>query len=73
MYADHGKGEKLAEPRVRPVSVTREEIGNSGYGNDFLSENQKEIEDIKAQAIANGTFMKAPNGKLSLLNEYQWL
>lgn len=35
MYADHGKGEKLAEPRVKPVSVTREEIGNSGYGNDF--------------------------------------
>ncbi len=48
MYADHGKGEKLAEPRVRPVSVTREEIGNSGYGNDFLNEIQKEIEDIKA-------------------------
>lgn len=32
-----------------------------------------EIDDIKAKAIADGTFMKAPNGKPTNLNERQWL
>ena len=34
---------------------------------------EQELEQIKAQAIANGTFMKAPNGKDTNLNERQWL
>lgn len=33
----------------------------------------KEKEDIKQQAIADGTFMKAPNGKNSKLPEQLWL
>lgn len=33
----------------------------------------KEMEEIKAAAVADGTFMKAPNGKDSNLNERQWL
>lgn len=33
----------------------------------------QEMLDIKAKAIADGTFMKAPNGKPSNLNERQWL
>ena len=32
-----------------------------------------EIQSIKEKAIANGTFMKAPNGKPTNLNERQWL
>ncbi|MBQ8517122.1 MAG: hypothetical protein IJ498_06040 [Akkermansia sp.] len=32
-----------------------------------------EMEDIKAAAEKNGTFMKAPNGKPSKLTERQWL
>ena len=32
-----------------------------------------ELESIKSKAIADGTFMKAPNGKSSNLNEKQWL
>lgn len=32
-----------------------------------------EMEEIKAAAVADGTFMKAPNGKDSNLNERQWL
>lgn len=32
-----------------------------------------EIEEIKSKSIANGTFMKAPNGKPTNLNEKQWL
>ena len=34
---------------------------------------QKEMQEIKAKAIADGTFMKAPNGKPTKLNERQWL
>jgi hypothetical protein len=32
-----------------------------------------ELEDIKKKAIADGTFMKAPNGKPTNLTEQQWL
>lgn len=32
-----------------------------------------EMNQIKEEAIANGTFMKAPNGNLTNLNERQWL
>jgi hypothetical protein len=40
--------------------------------NTFIK-NQKELDDIKAKAIKNGAFMKAPNGKPTNLNEQQWL
>ena len=33
----------------------------------------REMEDIKDKAIKDGTFMQAPNGKPSRLNERQWL
>lgn len=33
----------------------------------------EETADIKAKAISDGTFMKAPNGKDTNLNERQWL
>jgi hypothetical protein len=33
----------------------------------------KEMLDIRAKAIANGSFMKAPNGNPTNLNERQWL
>ncbi|GHV60763.1 hypothetical protein FACS1894195_0080 [Bacteroidia bacterium] len=35
--------------------------------------NAQEMQRIKSEAQANGTFMKAPNGKKSNLNERQWL
>lgn len=35
--------------------------------------NERELEDIRKKAIADGTFMKAPNGKPTNLNERQWL
>lgn len=40
--------------------------------NNFIK-NQKELDDIKAKAIKDGIFMKAPNGKPTNLNEQQWL
>lgn len=38
-------------------------------GNDYTSE----MQTIKDETIADGTFMKAPNGKPTNLNERQWL
>ncbi|MDR1542839.1 MAG: hypothetical protein LBS50_00215, partial [Prevotellaceae bacterium] len=35
--------------------------------------NAQEMQSIKEAAVANGTFMKAPNGNFSNLNERQWL
>ena len=34
---------------------------------------QKEMDEIKKRAVADGTFMKAPNGKPTNLTERQWL
>ncbi|MDR0618897.1 MAG: hypothetical protein LBG17_03240 [Bacteroidales bacterium] len=38
-----------------------------------IAEKTKEIQRIKDDAIKSGTFMKAPNGKDTKLNERQWL
>ncbi|QOR59867.1 hypothetical protein KNV45_gp47 [uncultured phage cr271_1] len=46
-------------------SVTEISNNDSTYSN--------EMQTIKEQAIANGTFMKAPNGKPTNLTERQWL
>ena len=46
-------------------SVTEISNNESNYSN--------EMQTIKEQAIANGTFMKAPNGKSTNLTERQWL
>ena len=44
---------------------------------DFVTQRtesiEKEMQTIKEQAIANGTFMLAPNGKPTNLTERQWL
>ena len=41
------------------------------YKNDITY--QEEMQQIKDQAIKDGTFMKAPNGKPTNLTEKQWL
>jgi len=50
-------------------------LGTAGSENPTQSpaDIQKELDSIKQQAIANGTFMKAPNGQPTKLNERQWL
>uniref|UniRef100_A0AAU8MKD2 ADP-ribosyltransferase in polyvalent protein n=1 Tax=Geladintestivirus 2 TaxID=3233134 RepID=A0AAU8MKD2_9CAUD len=40
---------------------------------DIKQEHIEEMESIKKKAIADGTFMKATNGKPTKLNEQQWL
>ncbi|NDV77853.1 LPD38 domain-containing protein [Dysgonomonas sp. 511] len=39
----------------------------------FSAQDISEMEQIKQSSIANGTFMLAPNGKSTKLNENQWL
>jgi hypothetical protein len=43
-----------------------------GEGNGSL-QTLSEMESIKSESISNGTFMLAPNGKATKLNENQWL
>lgn len=44
------------------------------YGNRIIEANySQEMVQIKQKAIADGTFMKAPNGNPTNLNERQWL
>ena len=55
----------------------RRMFGNNNIGAninyDTLIKIQEELNDIKARAVKDGTFMKAPNGKPTNLNEQQWL
>ena len=46
---------------------------NGNIKPEVLAEIQAERESIKAEAQANGTFMKAPNGNATNLNEAQWI
>ena len=46
---------------------------NGNIKPEVLAEIQAEREAIKAEAQANGTFMKAPNGNATNLNEAQWI
>lgn len=48
-------------------------IDNREYREINTSNLNKELQEIKDKAIANGTFMKAPNGKPTNLTERQWL
>ncbi len=43
------------------------------YRSDDNTTIKDELKSIKQEAIANGTFMKAPNGNPTNLNEKQWL
>ena len=63
--------------------VLEDEDDDSDFGEQNLSvlgeiseienEYEQELLDIKNKAIANGTFMKAPNGNPTNLTERQWL
>ena len=52
-------------------SLTERVNGNRGGVTRYNT--AEETADIKAKAILDGTFMKAPNGKPTNLNEQQWL
>lgn len=60
---------KVAEPTLAGTVVKSKNDIFEG----IKPEIQAEMEEIKQKAIADGTFMKAPNGKPTKLNERQWL
>jgi len=70
--------EKAGEELIK--SFNNEDIGKNvdrfqvELKNDDISyKEQQELQSIKEKAIADGTFMKAPNGKPTNLTERQWL
>lgn len=62
--------ENLSE-NIKSLDALNEEL--SDFDAFDLFQNNSEIEQIKQKAISDGTFMKAPNGKPTNLNERQWL
>lgn len=64
-----GYNEKEWNFRILSEDELKEEVVH-----DFNKEvYNEELQALKNKAIANGTFMKAPNGKNSNLSERQWL
>ena len=64
-----GYNEKEWDFRTLSEDELKEEVVH-----DFNKEvYNEELQALKSKAIANGTFMKAPNGKSSNLTERQWL
>lgn len=55
----------IEEMKEYEKNANKEKAQTTGYTQEMIS--------IKNQAIANGTFMKAPNGNPTNLNEKQWL
>lgn len=79
------KEEDITKETPIVVEDSEQPIDNP-YGDDFSddliddlessiteSDYTPEMEEIKAKTIADGTFMKAPNGNPTNLNERQWL
>lgn len=62
---------------ISQIETTQKETGQLELDLKFSlnpqARHHAELEAIKQQAITNGTFMKAPNGKPTNLNEKQWL
>ena len=64
------------QPKVKPKFgglQTRGKINRNSSIIENTNAYTNEMQQIKDQAIANGTFMKAPNGNPTNLNEKQWL
>lgn len=58
---------------INEGKYTKESLRDSNITNLREEEYSQEMQSIKDQAIANNTFMKAPNGKHTNLTERQWL
>ncbi|AXF52200.1 MAG: putative RNAP associated protein fused to zincin protease [crAssphage sp. isolate ctcc615] len=83
------KVESKEEVQENTIIKPLDDTTNNPYGEDFVDDNLYEFDSsvteeqnstyspemisIKQQAIADGTFMKTPNGNPTNLNERQWL
>ncbi|MFT3994394.1 MAG: hypothetical protein QM660_08805 [Dysgonomonas sp.] len=63
----------LAKEIITDPTLFREKLDEVINDNATAKQVLSEMETIKQEAIANGTFMLAPNGKPTKLNENQWL
>ncbi len=75
---NHGKKVREAARKKRRQQARVDAdvaVAEAALEGDFSSSvvNQEELDAIKAAAEKDGTFMKAPNGQRSNLNEQQWL
>jgi hypothetical protein len=64
------------ETQTRLQAVPSASANQAAYDFDvsgITEANAREMQRIKTEAQTNGTFMKAPNGKPTNLNERQWL
>ena len=58
---------------INQGKYSRDKLGMTDQRRARQEEYTPEMQAIKDRAIANGTFMKAPNGNPTNLNEKQWL
>lgn len=63
----------LAKEIITDPTLFREKLDEVINDNTTAKQVLSEMETIKQEAIANDTFMLAPNGKPTNLNENQWL
>ena len=59
--------------RINEGYYGNKELGNFEGTRNMQEQYTEEMQSIKDKAIADGTFMKAPNGQPTNLNERQWL
>lgn len=75
-YDDQGNVIPLSErfnPNNNDIRFSVTPTYDISSDNSLTEDAKKEMQAIKDEAIKNGTFMKAPNGKPTNLNERQWL
>ena len=72
IYDGTGDGQKFTASEGN-VIYSKGNMHIIEVGTNEEQNNLSETEQIKAEAEENGTFLKAPNGKDSKLNEKQWL
>ena len=64
---------KLSRQQLRNSTIAEQIAKNNNATSDVITKINAEMQAIKQKAIADGTFMKAPNGKPTNLTERQWL
>ena len=64
---------KLSRQQLRNSAIAEQIAKYNNATSDVITKINAEMQSIKQKAIADGTFMKAPNGKPTNLTERQWL
>lgn len=70
---DSAKKEKAAKKRRAAIENLQKKSGENNAGQILFQEQYPERKSIENKAKADGTWMKAPNGKDTNLSEEQWV